>query len=358
MYYYCEACGGGWCPLDEVLGLGRRELSPIAQDLASYLGAFVSFRRAADFLGRSGLLHISHDTVNAVTVEVGQQLRAQQQAETAAIWRGEKPYPVYERTEIPDKLYLSGDGVHYLNTDGQGRELKVAAVYQTDTYVTDEGEEKPRAQHIDYLVSQREPERFARTVEVLTQQRGLREAETAVVLQDGARWLWQHLALLAGDDRVEIIDFYHAAGYVTDALDVLVKDPDAHGFWKEVLLTCLKDGKGHLVSATLRHLLSDADPLPDPVQDACNYLRNQSHRMHYDDYQEAGLQIASGTIESGVRQVASDRLKQAGMRWKPDHAEAVAQVRAAILSKQSRWDDFWQSYMPPSRTYQSHALAA
>jgi hypothetical protein len=357
-YYYCPACRGGWCPLDEELGLGRSELSPLAQELASYLGAFMPFRRAADFLSRSGLLHISHDTVNRVTVAVGRQLAEQQQAEADAIWAGDRPYPVSEEDTPPEALYLSGDGVRYLNTAGEGRELKVAAVYTTEMKTTPQVDDLPRSAQIDYRVSQRDAQTFTRVVEVLTEQRGLRQAERPVVLQDGAAWLWRHLAPLAGKNRTEIVDFYHAAGYLTNALDSLLPNQAQRTFWADVLLTCLKSGQPGLVTDTLRNLLSNDEPLLKPVQEACDYLRNQCHRMHYDDYLTAGLQIASGTIESGVKQVASDRLKQAGMRWLPHHAEAVAQVRAAILSHHPRWDVFWQAYLPPSCSCQSHALVA
>jgi hypothetical protein len=357
-YYYCPACRAGWCPLDAQLGLGRGELSPVAEEVTGYLGAFMPFGRAADFLARSDLLHISHDTVNNTTVRIGQMLAEQQQAEVEVIWGGEQPYPECDRPEAPEVMYLSGDGVRYLAADGQGRELKVAAVYETERRANAQGEEGPHTIHTDYVVSDQSAASFAQAVEVMAQRRGLRQAGTPVVLQDGAIWLWQHLAPLAGPERVEIVDFYHAAGYVTGALAVLLPDEKPRGFWAEVLLTCLKAGRPALVTATLRHLLSDPGPLLIQVQEACDYLRNYAHRMAYDAYQTAGLQIASGTIESGVKQVASDRLKQAGMRWNPTHAHAVAQVRAAILSYRPRWDSFWRSYHPPPRSYQRHTPAA
>jgi hypothetical protein len=357
-YYYCPACRAGWCPLDEQLGLGRGELSPVAEEITSYLGAFMPFGRAADFLARSGLLQISHDTVNNTSVRIGQMLAEQQQAEVDAIWEGEQPYPEYEGPQVPQVMYLSGDGVRYLAADGQGRELKVAAVYETEIRANDQGEQDPHAIHTDYVVSDQQPGTFSRAVEVVTQRRGLRQARTPVVLQDGAIWLWQTLAPLAGPERVEIVDFCHAAGYVSGALAALLPDQKQRGFWADILLTCLKAGQPGLVADTLRHLLSDPGPLLTEVQEACDYLRSYAHRMAYHDYQAAGLQIASGTMESGVKQVASDRLKQAGMRWNPAHAHALVQVRAAILSHRPRWDAFWRSYHPPPRPYQRHAQAA
>ncbi len=71
--------------------------------------------------------------------------------------------------------------------------------------------------------------------------------------------------------------------------------------------------------------------------------------MNYPLYVEQGLQIGSGSAESGVKQVVGARINQAGMRWNPERAEAVAHVRAAILS--DRWDDFWADFHPSPRQY-------
>ena len=48
-----------------------------------------------------------------------------------------------------------------------------------------------------------------------------------------------------------------------------------------------------------------------------------------------GLQIGSGSVESGCKQLVGARLKQAGMIWEAPGAEAVATVRAWL--KSGRW---------------------
>ena len=75
---------------------------------------------------------------------------------------------------------------------------------------------------------------------------------------------------------------------------------------------------------------------------------------NYPLYVEQGLQIGSGSAESGVKQVVGVRLNQPGMRWNAEHAEPVAHVRAAILS--DRWDDFWSDFHPPPRQYQRQEI--
>ena len=78
-YYNHAECHRGWVPLDERLGLGASELSPFVQEMASYLGAFMPFVRAQDYLLRYQGIHISHDLVNDTTVMAGQALKEKQE---------------------------------------------------------------------------------------------------------------------------------------------------------------------------------------------------------------------------------------------------------------------------------------
>jgi hypothetical protein len=349
-YYYCSDCRGGWCPLDERLGLGRSELSPVAEQIASYAGAFMPFATAADFLARSHLLNISHDSVNRATVRVGASLRQEQNELVEVVEAGEFAYPSGPQA-LPETLYVSADGVRYLTTDGTGRELKVAVVYETELRHNAQGNVEPQTLRPDYVVSSQAPDDFRVVVDVLAQQRGVLQAPRTAVVQDGAPWRWDHIAPLAGPERTEIIDFYHTAGYISAAIDTLLPS-EQHAFWKHLLLNHLKQddqGLEHLTQVLL--CLSVALPeRPRDVQAALDYLERYGTRMHYARYREQRLQIGSGTVESAANRLVSARLKQAGMRWNPVHAEAVAQVRAAILS-QHRWDDFWQTYRPVPRTY-------
>lgn len=350
-YYHCPDCHAGWCPLDERLGLGRSELSPVAEQIASYAGALMPFPTAADFLSRSQLLSLSHDSVNRATQRVGEQLRQAQSDRIEMIQAGrvEVPDPP---DEVPDTAYWSADGVRFLTTDGRGRELKVAVLYETEGIKDSDTLSEPKTCRPDYVVSSLPPDQFARLVDDCAHQRGLHQARHKVVVQDGGVWLWRHIAPLAGAYRVEILDFYHAAGYVTDAIAALVSRQE-QAFWNHLLLEHLKhenEGCQHLIQV-LTELASHRSTIPTAVAKALNYFTNYSDRMNYAAYARQHFQIGSGTVESAANRVVSDRLKQAGMRWNPDHAEAVAQVRAAIFS-QHQWTTFWQTYRPAKRSYQ------
>ena len=81
---------------------------------------------------------------------------------------------------------------------------------------------------------------------------------------------------------------------------------------------------------------SDPKLEEDPAQKAVTYYTNNRHRMDYPTYRKNGYQIGSGTIESGVKQIATQRMKVPGARWGLQNARLVAKARAAFLSEQ--WD--------------------
>ncbi len=72
------------------------------------------------------------------------------------------------------------------------------------------------------------------------------------------------------------------------------------------------------------------------------YVRNNLHRMDYPRYREEGWQIGSGHIEAACKTVVNQRLKQSGMRWGGDGADAVCHLRALYEGEPSQWDAFWE----------------
>jgi hypothetical protein len=61
--------------------------------------------------------------------------------------------------------------------------------------------------------------------------------------------------------------------------------------------------------------------------------------MDYKNYIEQDLPIATGIVEGAVRYVISERLDCSGMRWIPERAEALLQLRCIELN--GDWDEFF-----------------
>jgi hypothetical protein len=66
------------------------------------------------------------------------------------------------------------------------------------------------------------------------------------------------------------------------------------------------------------------------------------HRRDYPRYQAEGWQIGSGHIEAACKTVVNQRLKQSGMHWGGDGADAVCHLRALYEGKPGQWDAFWE----------------
>ena len=89
----------------------------------------------------------------------------------------------------------------------------------------------------------------------------------------------------------------------------------------------------------LDHRLADDDP-NRPLTDAVRYLRNNRSRMDYPRYRRLGLPITSAPMESLIKQM-NLRVKGTEMFWDdPDGAEAILQIRAAVLSEDDRLDRY------------------
>jgi len=353
-YYHHGDCHCGWIPLDKRLGLGASELSPFVQEIASHLGSCVPFQHAAKFLERYMGIEVSHDTVNETTVRIGQALGEEQEAEVERAWREHEP-PESEADTAPDDLYMTADGITFLLPSGQGKEIRVAGVFETEERKTRKGELEIHARDIDYFVEY-DVESLARTAYVGAAKRGLHDATRRVVVGDGAHWIWKRIApMMSFPDCEQILDFYHATKYLTQAADsVLGEGSDRSKQWAQQACHTLKHEGAKVTLKLIRALPVPKNKPPKAITDAITYFENNIERMDYPRYRHDGLQIGSGSVESGVLQVVGDRLNRAGMRWNPDHAEAVAQVRAAIRS--DRWDRFWAAYRPTPRMYRRHAV--
>jgi hypothetical protein len=353
-YYHHADCHRGWVPLDKRLGLGASELSPRVQEMVSYLGGFMPFEQAQTFLDKYCKIHVSHDTVNNTTIAIGQALRAKQETEVRIAWE-ESHLPTCEVATSPQRLYVSAEGINHLLPDGQGKEIKVAAVYETEERRNKDGEIEIHAIHIEYAVHS-DAEELARAAYLIARKRGAEKAEQIIVLGDGANWIWNRIAFMFPKQKTtEILDFYHASEYVWDAGKVVFgpATPQTQEWGEEYCHTLKHDGPTFVLAA-LRNLAPTKQTPPEAVAKAITYFENQSPRMDYPSYVEQGLQIGSGSAESAVKRVVGVRINQTGMRWDTERAEAVAHVRAAILS--NRWDDFWTIFSPTPRQYQRKEL--
>jgi hypothetical protein len=362
-YYLCPDCHQGRYPLDEQLEFCAGGLSAGLEESAALAGVVEPFASAAELLARmlwTGV-KLSHNRVRGATEDMGQALAQAEDELVERVFESDKSGLPEAPEQGPRRLYISVDGtsVRCKATDeetveeGQNyvwHEAKVAALYETKEVTTSQKPDKIviKAEEIDYYADMADAQHFARLVWLKAYERGVSNAEEVILLGDGAPWIWLRLGMLF-PRAIQILDWYHAQSYLVQvAQAVFGPATQPRAVWLKRELDLLWDGKVQQVIQNLETLQESHSEI-EAIQDAITYYTNNQQRMNYPAYRERGLQIGSGTIESGCKRVVKARLDQAGMTWTVEGARAVLKARAAYLSGQ--WDDFWQSRPFRPRAY-------
>lgn len=342
-YYHCPGCHAGFAPLDRRLGLDGYGTTAHVRMWLADLGRDGAFETAARRLETFTALRLSESTAARVTVEVGRRLRAEELGEAERLLQGEA---VPRRTRWrPQRLYLSLDGSMtplrdpWRRDGSQGPlqcrwgECKTAVCYETRP----DRHGNPVVARRQYTATLEPVEVFEKLVAGLAYHCGSDQAAELVVLADGLGYNWR-IAQEYFPEALQILDFYHVMQHLhTLARLCLAGSPEEAGeeraaAWvarqKEQLL---QDGVAAVQVAI------QALPTPSPEAQECReetqgYFGRNAERMRYRTFLAAGYQIGSGVMEAACKQVAHQRLDQAGMHWRLETADAVVALRANQLS--------------------------
>jgi hypothetical protein len=313
-YYHCKRCGKGHCPADARLRLGPGHTTPTAQARLAVLSALEPYVQVADLVKQLGLpLELDLKRTERVTQAVGRQLRG------APL----HPYGPADRT-----VAVTFDGVMYPTRDGY-KEARVGVVYEPDWGCarTPEAEAGLRK---EYFATTGSRESLVREVCA----RAVARAAGAVipVVCDGAALDWLELDPFL-PNRVEILDLYHVLERIAEIARLRYPAAAEALTWratmKQELLTF---GPRKLVEA-----LQQWEPKDEAAQEVRRvqlpYFERQQERMRYPEFLRRGFPIGSGAVEGACKHVVADRFGRSGMRWKPETADPVMRVRAAILTQ-------------------------
>lgn len=345
-YYLCPSCHQGTMPLDRRMGLEPGKVSAGLAPLLAMGGTRDSFGEAAQEVKRYLLLDVSENTVRKETQTFGQLQMAREEAWIAESQDAEV-YRERHRTasERPTRLYGTLDGAH-APMQTEWREMKVGVWFDVETIPREQvaayrrarvGEMGAlRAKNITYYCDIQEAKEFGSLVWATGCQRNADLAQELVFIADGAAWIW-NLVGLYYPQAVQIVDWYHAEEYL-EAVSraAFAGNPEGGSAWLEPTRTALWEGQVEEVIAACRQF-EDHSQAQLEAHKAINYFAHNRERMDYARFRAAGYMIGSGTVESGCKQIVSQRLKLPGARWLVEGARATAKARAVYLSGQ--WDE-------------------
>ena len=350
-YYANCACGKGKAPLDEQFGLEPGKVTAGLAALIGMAGVELAFEYSSRWLAPFLLFDVSENTIRKETQGYG-QLQVEQDKTQIAQSQDEAYLQERLRTEtdIPQRVYGSLDGAHVRIEERSNehkekekwREMKVGCWYTValvpDSQQTQRHRKKKalgyqalRAKGMRYFCDLAEVEQFEPLFWATGCEAKADLAPEVVFVCDGAKWIWR-LVETNFPNSVQIVDWYHAEERLERvARDALIRETAE--VWLEETRTALWHGNTQFVITACDRLATQSQE----ASQAATYFRNNAHRMHYDHYRTQGYMIGSGTVESGCKQIVTQRLKRSGAQWNSQGAVLTAKARAAWLS--GDWDD-------------------
>lgn len=301
-----------------------------------------SYQRAAESFTALTGVGVSKSSLHRLASEIGERQVEKEKEEArvmSAVPAKEEEVVVYREQPEPDSetMSVSSDGVLIHIREEGWKEVKlvsISAVEEEKNAKT--GEKSVKLTAHSYRAGLWDAKTFTNHHWSEACRRGLEKAKRIVCISDGAIWIWM-MVFICFPKRIEILDWWHAIEYVWAIAHEIFDDADDAAAWVAAQKGLLKTQGLRHVFRSIRDRFPRQQALPESIQQALGYLVRNRHRMHYGQYRQAGLPIASGTVESAAKTVVQARMKQAGMRWGRDGAQAMLSLRCLLLS--NRWHE-------------------
>lgn len=351
-YYAGCGCQVGHAPLDRRLGLQPGQVTAGLAALLALSGVELAFGSAADFLEEMLLVRVSENTIRKETECFGRlQTEWEQEQVTASQDPAHLQARLRERHSPPTRLYGSLDGAHvriepHTQEEKEAeegapaekwREMKVGGWYQVEPVPQNQhtrrhrekselGTQALRTTAMQYFCQIGSADPFGELLWATGCRQHADLAPEVVFVCDGARWIWR-LVEQYYPQATQIVDWFHAEEHLEQvARDAL---PQAQRTaWLQKVRTFLWESDLQQVI----HSCLILAPQSQVAEAAVTYFRNNAQRMDYARFREAGYMIGSGPIESGCKQIVSQRLKCSGAQWHETGANQTGKARAVWLS--------------------------
>jgi hypothetical protein len=200
------------------------------------------------------------------------------------------------------------------------------------------------------VATMRDSDAFGPMVAAEAQARNLYAAERGAYLGDGQQYNWTIQRgyfphFVAINDFVHVVCYWYLVAWLSGG-GLGLDEGARHVQYEEWLAWCWRGRVAEVIAAMAawQERLGRPPPgeeLPENeprrvLHEALTYLRNNQGRMDYPRYRRQGLPVTSSLAESLVGEFNA-RVKGKDKHWdRPEGAEAILQVRAAVLSEDGR----------------------
>ena len=322
-----QSAGGGktYCPMEKEARIVVTSTPMFAKQISSKI-AYGAAREVQRDLRENHGREVALSYIQRLSEAVGSIVQAKEESEN------------YAPPEMDSKITTVGiglDGTCMLMCEEGWREAMVGTISLYDG----EGER----QHTIYLGATPEygKQRFLERLEREIQQTKARyPSATYVGIADGAESNWK---FLNQHTEEQILDFYHASGYLGIVAEVLYpKQLIAQEEWLKDSCHQLKHelGTAQKLYDQMLQLIVAEENIMEKLQASITYFRNHLSQMQYSQFRQKHYPIGSGVTEAACKTLIKQRLCCSGMRWKEKGASIILSLRALILTS-TRWEQFW-----------------
>jgi len=336
-WYHCAACGHGLAPRDAELGVAGASMSPGLDAMNDIASAAVPFARAASLLEELAGVRLTAKRAERAAEASGTAVAAAGR-DRARLIAARKLVPL-PPSPLPDKLYaaIDGTGVPVTSRETAGRkgkgedgrartrEVKLAVFFTQDKM--DKDGYPVRDRESTSVIATFEPAAaFAGLVKAEGIRRGADHVRQFTILGDGAAWIW-NIATAKFPGATQVVDLFHAREHLHDLarqLEFMLLDRKDE--WLAARLEDLDYGDVGGICKAAR-VFPLAGVKKDELDTALGYFENNAPRMRYHWFRQCGLFVGSGVVEASCKTIVGQRLKQAGMHWTVNGADAIIALR-------------------------------
>jgi hypothetical protein len=350
-YYLCPHCHTGQFPVDVELDIERTEFSPGVRRMQALMGQQAPFDHGREQMKVLAGLEVTTKSVERTAEAIGGDVAQQEQQQIQRAVQLDLAIPIGQPVPI---LYVQMDGTgvpvvkketvgRQGKTDGQPahtREAKFGCVF-TQTTWDEEGFAIRDPDSTTYTGAIETAVEFGKRIYLEAWKRGWSRAKKKVVIGDGAEWIW-NLVAEHFPDAIQIVDLYHARQHLWEVARQLYPHEEVkQKAWMKVHQKRLLDkGKIEKLVGALRSIETANPQMAKKIRTEADYFERNAERMCYPKFRRQHLFVGSGVIEAGCKTVIGARLKQSGMFWTVQGANAILALRCCHLNH--RFEDYWE----------------
>ncbi len=331
--YRLDADGLGRYPADTVVGLDGY-LTHAAERMAVFAAARDSFAHAHANLKELAGWTLNRESLRQLTHRTARRMSAA---------RDERP-DVTRFTKAEGVLEVAIDAGKVNTRDGW-RDVKVALFSKRKlgkpASASDLKNRKlPAPTVLTVVAAIEESHLFLERVRAEADRLDVTTALDVTVLADGGEWIW-NLAGMVFPQAAGVLDFYHVAEHISDAVKAIWPVGDAaralYEGGRTAVLTGGKAGLERWIGEAFLALPPGRDG--DPLRALAGYIAPHPTHLNYANRLAEGRSIGSGQVEGAIKQLVNRRMKRTGAHWLAKHVGPMVELAALVDSPD--WHQTW-----------------